>query len=145
METKKRKLTLCDWCVLVGIFGVGASLLTPGITQAVEEKKLTDMVDRLHWIRTGILLYQSEHDGLLPGQRFAGDAVTTERFLEAMRQRRADGKGSYLSRLPENPYVTETMRAAELVCVNDPDCKPTGREGAAWWFNGATGDRKSVV
>lgn len=141
METqKKKKLTLCDWCVLIGIFGMGASLLTPGITQAVEEKKLSDLVDHLHAIRTEILLYQTEHNGLLPGQRFAKDTVTEERFLESLRQQRQDGKGTYLTYLPENPYVLDSARADRLLCVNDPNCKPTGTEGAAWWFNGATGE-----
>ena len=141
METKKkRKLSLCDWCVLIGIFGVGASLFTPGITQAVEARKLTDMVERLQVIRTGILLYQSEHDGLWPGQRFKGDAVTAERFIEALRQQRRDGKGSYLSRLPDNPYIADASRAAVLLCVNDPNCGPGDSIGVAWWFNGATGE-----
>lgn len=141
METqKKRKLTLCDWCVLIGVFGMGASLLTPGITQAVEEKKLSDLVERLNVVRTEILLYQSEHNGLLPGQRFPKDKVTEERFVEALRRQRQDGKGSYLSRLPANPYVLDTERAERLLCVNDPNSKPTGSEGTAWWFNGATGE-----
>jgi hypothetical protein len=141
METqKKRKLTVCDWCVLVVIFGMGASLLTPGITQAVEEKKLADMVERLHAVRTEILLYQSEHNGLFPGQRFPNDIVTEERFLEALRELRPDGKGSYLRWLPENPYVLDTESATKLLCVNDPNSRPTGREGCAWWFNGATGE-----
>jgi type II secretory pathway pseudopilin PulG len=141
METqKKRKLSLCDWCVLIGIFGVGASLLTPGITQAVEEKKLSDLVDRLHAVRTSILLYQSEHDGLLPGQRFAKDIVTEGRFVEDLRKQRLDGSGTYMRQLPDNPYVLDAARAGRLICVNEPDSKPTGSEGAAWWFNGATGE-----
>ncbi|MCE5186287.1 MAG: hypothetical protein LLF76_09205 [Planctomycetaceae bacterium] len=140
METKKKKLTVCDWCVLVVIFGMGASLLTPGISQAVEEKKLSDLVDRLQMIRSEILLYQTEHNGLLPGQRFANDIVTEQRFIEALGQQRLDGKRSYLRYLPDNPYVAAPEYAAKLKCVNDPNCRPTGSEGAAWWFNGSTGE-----
>lgn len=141
METqKKKKLTICDWCVLVVLFGMGASLITPGITQAVEEKKLSDLVDRLQSIRSEILLYQTEHNGLLPGQRFPKDHVTAEEFVEALRSERSGGKGAYLRWLPENPYVLDTERASTLVCVNDPNSRPMGDEGAAWWFNGATGE-----
>jgi type II secretory pathway pseudopilin PulG len=141
METeKKKKLSVCDWCVLVVIFGMGASLLTPGVTQAVEEKKLSDLVDRLHAVRAEIQLYQADHNGLLPGQRYPKDIVTEERFLEALRKERVDSKGSYLRWMPANPYVTDPERCDRVMCVNDPDLKPTGAEGVAWWFNGATGE-----
>ncbi|MHC4553597.1 MAG: hypothetical protein ACYSUT_12665, partial [Planctomycetota bacterium] len=80
-KTGTFKLTTCDWCVLVVVFAVLISLVNPAVSQAVEEKKLTDMVDRLQAIRANIQLYKAAHDGLLPGQRYSGDAVTSDGFI----------------------------------------------------------------
>ena len=97
MEKKEtKKLTLCDGCILMLLFGIAASVFTPGVTQAVEEKKLSDMVDRLQVIRSQIMLYKVHHDGLLPGQRSVGDSVTSDAFAVALKQQRPDGSGRYL-------------------------------------------------
>jgi type II secretory pathway pseudopilin PulG len=141
MEKKEtKKLTLYDGCILMLIFGVAASVFTPGVTQAVEEMKLSDMVDRLQIIRSQITLYRAYHKGLLPGQRFAGGSVTSEGFIGAMAQDVPDGSGPYLKDIFENPYVADPARRSMITCVNDPDAKPTGAEQTGWWFNAATGE-----
>lgn len=141
MEKKEaKKLTLCDGCILMLIVGIAASVFTPGVTQAVEEMKLSDMVDRLQIIRSQITLYRAYHDGLLPGQHAAGDAVTCEGFVRAMAQDRPDGSGPYLREMPENPYVADPALRCRITCVNDAAAKPTGAEQTGWWFNAATGD-----
>jgi hypothetical protein len=141
MEKKEtKKLTLCDGCILMVLFGIVASVFTPGVTQAVEEKKLSDMVDRLQIIRSQIMLYKAHHHGLLPGQQSDGDSVTSDAFVAAMQQQRPDGSGSYLRQMPDNPYVNDSMRRSMIICVNDINAVPKGSEGAGWWFNAATGD-----
>jgi type II secretory pathway pseudopilin PulG len=141
MEKKEtKKLTLCDGCILMLILGVAASVFTPGITQAVEEIKLSDMVDRLQIIRSQIMLYKAHNNGLLPGQTSVGDSVKAEDFTRAMAQDNPDGSGPYLKDIFENPYVADPARRSTITCVNDADATPTGGEQTAWWFNAATGE-----
>lgn len=139
-ENQTQKLTLCDGCILMVIFGIAASLFTPGYTQAVEGRKLSDMVDRVHTVRSCIMLYRAHNGGLLPGQVFEGDAVTPDAFIAALQQQRPDGYGPYLGAMLENPFVTDPARQRTITCVNDADARPTGAEQTAWWFNAATGD-----
>lgn len=140
MEKKTgKRLTMCDWCVLIAIISLIGSLANPAVSRAVEEKKLTDMVDALQSVRGTLQLYKVEHYGLLPGQRFVGDSVTPEQFIEALTQRQDQESEAYFQQLPENPYA-DPGRSRSVTCVNDPDAQqPTGREGTAWWFNAATG------
>ena len=141
MEKKEaKKLTLYDGCILVLIIGIAASVFTPGITQAVEEMKLTDMVERLQIIRSQIMLYKAHHDGLLPGQRAVDDSVTSESFALAMAQDNPDGSGPYLKDIFENPYIVDPARRSMITCVNDAEAQPTGTEQTGWWFNAATGE-----
>ena len=141
MEKKQaKKLSVWDGCVLALIIAAGAAIFTPGVTQAVQEKKLSDMVDCLQVIRSQIMLYKAHHNGLLPGQQAAGDSVTSEGFIRAMAQRMPDGSGPYLRRVFDNPYVADPVQRNAITCVNGPDARPTGSEGTAWWFNAATGD-----
>ena len=104
-KKKTKKLTICDWCVLIGILGMMTSVFTPGLSQAMQEQKLSDMVDNLQIIRSQIMLYKAENNGLLPGQTTAGDAVTAEGFITAMGKQRANDTGAYLRSMPDNPYV----------------------------------------
>lgn len=141
MEKNEAKtLTLYDGCILMVLIGVAAAVLTPGITQATEEKKLSDMVDRLQIIRSQIMLYQAHNNGLLPGQRAVGDSVTSDAFAHAMKQQRPDGSGPYLDRIFENPFMVNPDGRSTVTCVNSANAMPTGSEGTGWWFNAATGE-----
>ena len=141
MEKKEtNKLTLCDGCILMLLIGFAASVFTPSVTQAVEEKKLSDMVDRLQIIRSQIMLYKAHNNGLLPGQQSVGESVTSDGFAVAMRQQRPDGSGTYLRRMFENPYLLVSGQRIAITCVNDANAAPTGLEGTGWWLNTATGD-----
>ena len=139
-KNKTKKFTLCEICILFFIIGIAGSVFTPGITQAVQEKKLSDMVDRLHTIRSCIRQYKVHNDGLLPGQRDVGDPVTAEQFISAMAQQNPDTSEPYLREILDNPYIEDVDRQSEIICVNDANATPTGFEGAGWWFNAATGD-----
>lgn len=135
-KTGTFKLTACDWCVLVVVFSVLVSLINPALSQAVEEKKLTDMVDCLQTIRANIQLYKAAHDGLWPGQRYPGDAVTADGFTEALTGTQSQNRTPLMREMLNNPYA----ESHSITCVNDPDAKPAGTEGTAWWFNAATGE-----
>ena len=139
-KTGKKRLTMCDWCVLVAVISLFASLAHPTISQAVDERKLVDMVDRLQRVRAHIQLYKAEHDGLWPGQQYPDDDVTADEFAAAMTEQRRDAESSYLQQIPDNPYRTEPGSNGSITCVHDPDAKPAGNEGTAWWFNSATGE-----
>ena len=135
-QTGTFKLTVCDWCVLVVIFSLLVSLVNPALSQAVEEKKLTDLVDRLQAIRANIQLYKAAHDGLLPGQQCAGGPVTADDFVAALTESPSQGKAPLMRQLPDNPYA----ESGSITCVNDPAASPAGTEGTGWWLNTATGE-----
>ena len=137
---KKRKLTLCDWCVLIGIITLIASVSHPPVTQAMNEQKLSNMVDQLQMIRSQIRLYKAQK-GLYPGQQRIGDlSVTADEFLEALKEQQTDRNVPYVEQFPANPYVSDTAVSDSVVCVNDPDAKPSGSEPTGWWYNASTGE-----
>jgi hypothetical protein len=51
-----------------------------------------------------------------------------------------DGQFHYFQRFPDNPYIQDSDCRNTVTCVNDPNIRPDGTEGTAWWFNAATGD-----
>ncbi|MBL7214466.1 MAG: hypothetical protein ISS71_02175 [Phycisphaerae bacterium] len=139
-KEKKRKLTLCDGCILVSIITLIASIAHPPITQAMDEKRLSDMVDRLQRIRSEIRLYKADN-GLFPGQEQIGDlSVTPDEFVAALKEQQTDRNVPYMEQFPANPYVSDTGAGDSVVCVNDPDARPCGTEPAGWWYNVATGE-----
>ena len=136
---KKSKLRLCDWCVLISIITLIASISHPTITQAMDEQKLSSMVDRLQMVRSQIRLYKADK-GLFPGQQRIGDlSVTPDEFVAALKEHQMDRDVPYVEQFPDNPYISDSA-ASSVVCVNDPDTKPSGTESAGWWYNAATGD-----
>lgn len=137
-ETKKR-FTLCDGCVLLGIVTLIAVLAHPPFTQAMEEKKFTDMVRSLQAVRAQIRVYKAE-TGLFPGQERIGDlSVTEDELIADLTAQRPNEKGPRLERFPVNPYIEDPVKAGMVTCVNDPDAQPMGIEGTGWWYNAATG------
>jgi hypothetical protein len=139
-KEKKSMWTLCDVCVLVGFITLMASVAQPPVTQAIEEKQLTDMADRLHTVRSQIRLYKAD-TGLFPGQQYDGDrTVTSAEFIEALTDWQADENELYQQAFPANPYVSDAAAGSRITCVSDPDAEPAGTEETGWWFNAATGE-----
>ena len=137
---KKSKLRLCDWCVLIAIITLIASVSHPTITQAMDEQKLSNMVDRLQMVRSKIRLYKADK-GLFPGQQWIGDlTVTADEFIKALSEQQTDRIVPYVEQFPGNPYVSNPAVSDGVTCVNDPDAKPSGTEPAGWWYNAATGE-----
>ena len=97
------------------------------------------MVDRLQMVRSQIRLYKADK-GLFPGQQRIGDlSVTPDEFVAALKEHQMDRDVPYVEQFPDNPYISDSA-ASSVVCVNDPDTKPSGTESAGWWYNAATGD-----
>lgn len=136
---KKIKLKMIDWCVLAGFFVIIVSMSTPSLSLARQEQKMADMIERLQTVRSHILLYCADHDGLKPGQDQPGESVSTEAFTAAICDYRPTGF-SRLGTIPDNPYIADSKQSNKVICVNDPDAGPTGKEGVGWWFNAATGE-----
>ena len=139
-KTGTKRLTCCDWVVLVVLLSLAASLVNPALSQAVDEKRLVDLADGLQSMRAGLQLYKAAHGGRLPGQRLPGQAVTPAAFVAALTEQPGPDGQALLRQIPANPYVTDAAAARTVTCVNDPDARPDGTEGTAWWFNAATGE-----
>lgn len=139
-KEKKTKLSLCDGCVLVGIITLLTFVTHPAITQAMEERKLSDMVQYLQQIRSHIRVYKAD-TGLYPGQERIGDlSVTSEDFVGALTESQASRRKPYLQSFPANPYCGDPDMADKVTCLGKPDAHPAGTEQTGWWFNVATGE-----
>lgn len=139
METRKLKLSLVEWCIVVGIVGVVGASVRPGLSQAMEDRKLPELVVRLHEVRSAIALYKIDHAGLYPGQQVHGDAVDAAAFWRALTTLGIDGRKAYVSSPAANPFVGDPALARRVECVNDPNARPDFEADAGWWFNAATG------
>ncbi|MEN6309045.1 MAG: hypothetical protein ABFD91_14960 [Anaerohalosphaeraceae bacterium] len=120
---------------------VGISMVVvPQFTRAAGEGRLAQLSDTLYLVRCAIDLYQADHEGLLPGQDLAGQPVRPDHFVRDLTAPGPGGIYAYLRQLPGNPFVSQDDRRNTITCVHDPNMKPNGAEGTAWWFNSATGD-----
>jgi len=139
MENERRGFTVMEIFMVIVILCIVAAVAVPRVSQANAENRTSDMVGKLHLVRSQIQLYKSQHAGLLPGQKVSGGDITQADFIEAMTTRSAvDGYGPYLDQMPENPFV-DGDTADDVICVSDANLLPTGAEGTGWWLNAATG------
>lgn len=139
METRKLKPTFGEWCIVIGLVGLIAAAVRPDVSQAMGERRLTDLVARLHEVRSAIALYKADHAGLYPGQEHFGGNVDPEAFVRALTTPASAGRRPYLSAMPHNPYCADATAARRIIVVNNPAAEPVAREDAGWWFNAATG------
>jgi hypothetical protein len=114
-----------------------ATAVTPRVSQAQEEKRVSQLADRLHRVRASIAVYQAEHNGQMPGLSPDGQ-VSAEAFVAALTGRDELGRGPYLKEIPVNPF-SDSETAGEVTVVSDPNARPDGQECTGWWFNAATG------
>lgn len=139
METRRFKLTWGEWCIVIGIVGLLIATVRPGVSQAYGERRLTDLVGRLHEVRAAIALYKADHAGLYPGQRHLGGNVDAAAFVADLTTPELSGQAAYLSTMPANPFITDPGDALRIVVANDPVAMPAATVNAGWWFNAATG------
>jgi type II secretory pathway pseudopilin PulG len=114
-----------------------ATAVTPRVSQAQEEKRISLLAERLHQVRASIAVYQAEHEGALPGLTADGQ-VSAEAFTAALTSRDQLGRGPYLKEIPLNPFA-DSDTAGEVTVVSDLGARPDGKECTGWWFNAATG------
>jgi general secretion pathway protein G len=144
METNPPKLhpkpTWLEIAIGVAVL-IGISVtVVPRFSQAADQQRLEGLSDRLQLIRCTIDLYRADHNGLLPGQRRAGESISYRDFVGAMTMPGCDGRFHYFQRFPDNPFISVSDCRNTVTCVNDPNSHPNGKEGTAWWFNAATGE-----
>jgi len=140
METERRGFTVMEVFMVIVILCIVAAIAVPRVSHAAAENRTSDMVGKLHLVRSQVELYKAQHAGLLPGQKVTGADITQADFIDAMTTRSAvDGYGPYIKQMPENPFVAGDA-ADDITCVNDADAVPTGTEGTGWWLNAATGE-----
>jgi len=139
MGNERRGFTVMEIFMVIVILCIVAAVAVPRMSRASAENRTSDMVGKLHLVRSQLQLYKAQHAGLLPGQKVIGGDVNQADFIAAMTTRSAvDGYGPYLDQMPENPFVSGPA-ADDIMCVNDANLLPTGTEGTGWWLNAATG------
>lgn len=147
MEANKPKLNpQSTWLeIAMGVvLLLGLSMAAvPQLSRAAGEGRLATLSDTLHLIRSTIDIYRMEHNGLLPGQKQFGQAVSPYAFIDDLTSPDNTGKFHYFQRFPDNPFISDDARRSSVTCVNNPNAEPDGTEGTAWWFNGATGEFKA--
>jgi len=140
METERRGFTVMEVFMVIVILCIVAAVAVPRLSHAAAQNRTSDMVGKLHLVRSQIELYKAQHANLLPGQKIVGGDITQAGFIAAMTTRSAvDGYGPYLEEMPQNPFV-DGDAADDITCVNDADAICTGAEGTGWWLNAATGE-----
>lgn len=139
MGTRRFRLTTGEWCILVGIIGLLTAAVRPSVSQAVVERRLSELVGRLYEVRAAVALYKADHAGLYPGQRHPGGNVDAAAFVADLTAPDAGMARPYLSAMPKNPYLADAEAAGRVLVVNDPAAKPMIDGNAGWWFNAATG------
>ena len=96
--------------------------VTPRVSQAQSERRISLLVDRLQHVRSRISVYQAEHDGMMPGLMDDGRTITAESFITALACQDKQGNGPYLDELPANPFA-ETDANRTLTIVYDAEVR----------------------
>ena len=132
--------TLVEILLVVVILGVLAAIVIPQFSSATSEAHLNTLLGNLQTFRSQIQLYKVQHYDLLPGQASLGGAVAEADFVAALTN--DDDYGAYVSKIPENLFISDASDRIAITCVNDAaaDAAPAGDEGTGWWFNAANGD-----
>jgi len=139
METDRHGFTVMEVFMVIIILCIVAAVAVPRLSHAAAQNRTSDMVGKLHLVRSQVQLYKSQHGDLLPGQKVIGADINQADFIDAMTARSTvDGYGPYLKEMPGNPFVAGDA-ADDITCVNGVNSVPTGTEGTGWWLNAATG------
>jgi type II secretory pathway pseudopilin PulG len=140
LHSKSTWLEIIIGAVILLVISV---MTAPYLTRAAGRERLEGLSDTLHLVRCTIDMYRANHDGLLPGQRKAGQFVLPADFVRDLTLPDTNGCFPYFQRFPENPFIRCDDSRSTVTCVNNPDIQPNGTEGTAWWFNAATGQFKA--
>ena len=127
----RKGITIAEIFIVLIILAMVTSLSMPRISQARSEAKLSDLISSMQQVRSAVVLYKIEHEGLLPGQAVENAGISEADFVAALLSFDESGD-SYLDAIPVNPF-------------NGLDSIRTGAvdlgsaTGAGWFFNTQTG------
>lgn len=135
MADDRYKFRLLDILIMAIVFASVAAVVSPRLSVASSDARLTRMVSNLQKVRSQIQLYKIQHNGLLPGQKAPGANIREADFVKALARKNPETSRPYLEQVPENPF--NELRT--VTCINKKDLLPDGTEGTGWWFNVADG------
>ena len=123
---RHKAFTLVELLIVVIILGILAAVVIPQFSDASTDARVSSLVTNLATIRGQLEFYRMQHNSkyptdnsTLPAQMTAGTKVDGTAGTDF---------GPYLQRIPNNPFNnTNTVTA-------------TKGSGAAWYYNGATGE-----
>jgi len=113
--TTSRGFTLVEILIVVVILAILAALVVPQFSSAARLSRENVLKDDLRYLRSQIMVYQAQHNGVAPGypNGDTGQSPDAATFLAQMtRTTNASGQtgvgagyplGPYLSRMPDNP------------------------------------------
>jgi len=115
--------TLVEMLIVVVILGILATTVIPMFTEANEDAKLATMKSNLNVVRRALQCYRLEHDGLNPDILSNPQGVCWLVGLDT----ESDGKGPYLSAIPDNPFTgTNSIQTNKV--------QEDGTNATAWYF-----------
>ena len=121
---KEVKLSCVRILIVAIVLGLVAKAIGPKPTEAKIQEKVSELIDGLVQMRTGLDLYRAQHRGLLPPVNCRAS------FKNAM-TKRIGCFGPYIDEIPANPFNgMNTIRF---------DGKPAGANRAGWRLDTKSG------
>lgn len=123
---KRYAFTLVELLIVVIILGILAAVVIPQFSDASTDARVSSLVTNLATIRGQLEFYKMQHNGnyptddkTFPAQMTAGTTIGGAAGTDF---------GPYLQRVPNNPFT------------NTNTLSNTAGSGAAWYYNGVTGE-----
>ena len=128
----RNAVTIPEVFIVFLIIAIVAAISAPRFSEAKNDNDLARLVKGLEMVRQQIELYRAQHDGLLPGQKYKGQEISEEDFIDGLTE--PDGVyGPYLKKMPKNPF--NGLRSVRIGTVTIGSAA-----GAGWFLNCQTGD-----
>lgn len=139
-----RGFTLIELLVILLILGILAALVVPTFSTAAASARESNLIDNLRHIRTQLMVYAAQHEGIAPGYP-NGDrnaAPTYEAFVAQMTgysdkkgltsatSDAAYNLGPYLIKIPANPFND----SAQVRVIGNNTTFPGVPSGTEGWF-----------
>jgi general secretion pathway protein G len=128
----RNAITIPEFFIVFLFIAIIAAISAPKFSEAKSGNDLTSLVKSLEMVRQQLELYKVQHDGLLPGQKFKGQEIHEEDFVNGLTE---SGRtyGPYLKKMPKNPF--NDLRSVRIGSVTIGSAA-----GAGWFLNCQTGD-----
>ena len=145
-----RGFTFVEVLIVVLILGILAALVVPQFSNAADEARESSMRNDLRYLRTQIMVYRAQHNGVSPGHPGGNTSnePTFEAFVDQMTRYSSIGGstadapsethrfGPYLQKMPTNPI----NNSAAIRFIAAGETFPTSPEGdEGWVYQPSTG------